>query len=129
MVRRCVLSRNPKNEKAIPRAGPQRQKTKQKWKSTFLRQFQCRNFYKGKVRKWEMFLSTWRRGNGNKRSASHPARLSLVEKKTGTLSSESCVGPKRDWTLWRREKISSPSRKTNPYLATNLPFEGRVQTA
>ena len=49
VVRRWVWSRNLKNEEAIPRVGPQRHK-KKKWKSTFLRQFQCRNFYKDKVK-------------------------------------------------------------------------------
>jgi hypothetical protein len=26
------------------------------------------------------------------------------------------VGPRRDWTLWKREKISSPFRKSKSYL-------------
>jgi hypothetical protein len=43
-----------------------------------------------------------------------------MEKKTGTRSLETCVGPTRDWTLWRREKISYPSQKSKSSLTKSL---------
>jgi hypothetical protein len=47
-----------------------------------------------KVKLRRVHLFTWRRGNGNKRSASHPACLSPVEKKTGNPFIRILGGPK-----------------------------------